>query len=116
MVTGPASPAWDEFHPFSPSAGVFPQQLCVLYLTDLPAYSWWAVKIILLKQSNDLAHIPRFEKVQSVSLFRVCAYLLSHVRLFRDPIDCGPPGSSVHGILQARILEWVAIPFSRGSF
>ena len=28
---------------------------------------------------------------------------------------CSPPGSSVHGILQARILEWVAIPFSRGS-
>ena len=33
-----------------------------------------------------------------------------------DPIDCSPPGSSVHGILQARILQWVAIPFSRGSF
>ena len=32
-----------------------------------------------------------------------------------DPVDCSPPGSSVHGILQARILEWVAIPFSRGS-
>ena len=32
-----------------------------------------------------------------------------------DPMDCGPPGSSVHGILQARILEWVAISFSRGS-
>jgi len=31
-----------------------------------------------------------------------------------DPMDCGPPGSSVHGILQARILEWVAILFSRG--
>ena len=30
-----------------------------------------------------------------------------------DPVDCSPPGSSVHGILQARILEWVAIPFSR---
>ena len=30
-----------------------------------------------------------------------------------DPMDCNPPGSSVHGILQARILEWVAIPFSR---
>jgi len=29
-------------------------------------------------------------------------------------MDCGPPGSSAHGILQARILEWVAIPFSRG--
>ena len=32
-----------------------------------------------------------------------------------DPIDGSPPGSSVHGILQARILEWVATPFSRGS-
>ena len=32
-----------------------------------------------------------------------------------NPKDCSPPGSSVHGILQARILEWVAIPFSRGS-
>ena len=32
-----------------------------------------------------------------------------------DPLDCSPPGSSVHGILQARILEWVAISFSRGS-
>ena len=32
-----------------------------------------------------------------------------------DPMDCSPPGSSVLGILQARILEWVAIPLSRGS-
>ena len=33
-----------------------------------------------------------------------------------DPMNCSPPGSSVHGILQARILEWVAISSSRGSF
>ena len=32
-----------------------------------------------------------------------------------DPMDCSPPGSSVLGILQAGILEWVAIPFSKGS-
>ena len=32
-----------------------------------------------------------------------------------NPMDCSPPGSSVPGILQARTLEWVAIPFSRGS-
>ena len=32
-----------------------------------------------------------------------------------NPVDCSPPGSSVHGILQARILEWVAISFSRGT-
>ena len=32
-----------------------------------------------------------------------------------NPVDCSLPGSSLHGILQARILEWVAIPVSRGS-
>ena len=32
-----------------------------------------------------------------------------------DPMDCRLPGSSVHGIFRARILEWVAISFSRGS-
>ena len=32
-----------------------------------------------------------------------------------NPMDCSPPGSSVHGTVQARKLEWVAIPFSRGS-
>ena len=31
-----------------------------------------------------------------------------------DPVDCSPPGSPVHGILQARIQEWVVISFSRG--
>ena len=41
----------------------------------------------------------------------VCQWL-SCVQLY-DPMDCSPPGSSVHGIAQARILEWAAIPFSR---
>ena len=48
-----------------------------------------------------------FQKSESVQS-------LTHVRLC-DPMDYSPPGSSVHGILQARILEWVAIPFSRES-
>ena len=39
---------------------------------------------------------------------------VSHVQLCH-PMDCGPPGSSVHGIVQARILEWVAISFLTGS-
>ena len=34
---------------------------------------------------------------------------------FCNPMDCSPPGSSLHGFLQARVLEWVAISFSRGS-
>ena len=33
-----------------------------------------------------------------------------------DPMDYSLPGSSVHGIFQARVLEWVAISFSRGSY
>ena len=41
--------------------------------------------------------------------------LLSGVQLFCDPMDYSPPDSSVHGISQSRILEWVAISFSRGS-
>ena len=44
----------------------------------------------------------------------VSAKLLSLVRLC-DPMDCSPPGSSLHGVLQARRLEWVAMPSSRGS-
>ena len=47
----------------------------------------------------------------------VCMFMLScfsHVQLC-DPMDCSPPDSSVHGILQARILEWVTMPSSRGS-
>ena len=34
----------------------------------------------------------------------------------RNPMDCSPPGSSVHGLFQARILEWVAISFSAITF
>ena len=44
---------------------------------------------------------------------RLCRSL-SHVWLC-DLVVCNPPASSVHGILQARVIEWVAIPFSRGS-
>ena len=40
-------------------------------------------------------------------------YSLSCIQLFSYPMDCSPPGSTVHGILQERILEWVANSFSR---
>ena len=46
----------------------------------------------------------------------LCVYSVTHSCLtLCDPMDCSPPGSSVHGILQARTLEWVAVPFSRAS-
>ena len=45
----------------------------------------------------------------------VCAKLFQSCSTLCDPMDYNPPGSSVHGILQARILEWVAMSSSRGS-
>ena len=45
----------------------------------------------------------------------VCLPSLQSCLTLCDPIDCSPPGSSVHGILQARILEWVAMPWFRES-
>ena len=46
---------------------------------------------------------------------RICVCLVTSVGLtFCDPMDCSLTGSSLHGILQARILEWVAVPLSRG--
>ena len=46
---------------------------------------------------------------------RVCVCVTQSRPILCDPTDNSPPGSSVHGILQARILEWVASPFCRGS-
>ena len=53
-----------------------------------------------------------------VAVFLVCVLKVLVTELcptLFNPMDCNPSNSSVHGILQARILEWVAIPFSRGS-
>ena len=58
--------------------------------------------------------ILKAEWYSIVWAYRICsvAYLCSTLCSF---MDCSPPGSSVHGIFQARILEWVAISSSRGS-
>ena len=45
----------------------------------------------------------------------VCVLVAQSYLTLCDPMDCSPPGSSVHGILQGRIMEWLAIPFSRRS-
>ena len=45
----------------------------------------------------------------------VCVNSLQSYLTLCDPMHCSLPGSSAHGILQARIVEWVAVPSSRGS-
>ena len=61
----------------------------------------------LLHYKQILYHLSHGRKVKML-VTQLCLTLC-------DPTDCGPPGSSVHGILQARILEWVAVLISRGS-
>ena len=60
----------------------------------------------LLYSASQILHFLQVEKCVSCSV----------VSNSLPSMDCGPPGSSIHGILQARILEWVAISFSRGIF
>ena len=54
-------------------------------------------------------------KISTSSDIQMHAKLLQSCPTLHNPIDCGPQGPSVHGILQARILEWITISFSRGS-
>ena len=49
----------------------------------------------------------------TMCMFLLLAQLLQSCQTLCNSMDCSPPGSSVHGILQARILEWAAMPFSR---
>ena len=46
----------------------------------------------------------------------MCVLVTQSCLTLCDPRDCSPPGSLVHGIFQARILEWVSLPFSKGVF
>ena len=60
----------------------------------------------------------RFHSVFSTCVLSSQRFVCSVAQLclsLCDPVDCSPPGSAVHGILQARILEWAAMPSSRGS-
>ena len=57
-----------------------------------------------------LTSIPVF--FSSHANFPLCVLVAQSCPTLCDPMDCSPPGSSVHGILQARILEWIAILFS----
>ena len=64
-----------------------------------------------------LFHVQKLVKhLKIIQCNQPCDQSLTPVLLFATPRDCRPSGSSVHGIFQARILEWVAISFARDSF
>ena len=77
---------------------------------NLVGYSPWGCKVSdmteLLSMHNWAHYVFKYEWVSEVT--QSCPTLC-------DPMDCSLPGFSIHGILQARILGWVTISFSRGS-
>ena len=74
-------------------------------------YWIWALDLVI-----HFCYVLGFTFTMSVSFCRFCVLShFSHVWFFVTPIDYSPLGSSVHEILQARLLEWVAMPFSGGS-
>ena len=71
-----------------------------------------------LAELQVMAILFTYDKIlisQIISMMCVCVCVYSAASVVSDPMGCSPPGSSVHGILQARILEWVSMPTSRGS-
>ena len=99
--------------------------MCAKY----PSGSWWSCggqecprfhsyEMCILVASEDNKHI-HFRQLYTVirKVNRHCDsnYWLFSCSVVSNLMDCRPPGSSVYGISQTRILEWVAIPFSRGS-
>ena len=50
--------------------------------------------------------------VHTLHMYAAAAKSLQSCLTLRDPMDCSPPGSSIHGIFQARVLEWAALSFS----
>ena len=88
--------------------------------------TWWATVHGVAKSWTQLSDIIFTINVASwkrywffiiiiiIILIDVCLVTQSCLTLC-EPMDCSPPGFSVHGILQARILEWVVIHFSKGS-
>ena len=80
---------------------------CHIYL--LPIQERWILSFPFHRQENRSPEI-----FSSLSNSDSCVHAQLYLTLW-DPINCSPPGFSFHGIFQGRILEWVAIFYSRGS-
>ena len=74
----------------------------------------WVSVPVMSQGHNSMATFHRFPLYSHCSAL-CCAKSLQSCLTLCDSTDCSPPGFSVHGILQARMLEWVPLPSSRGS-
>ena len=74
------------------------------------AQSWTLLKGLNSSRSNEVKYRDFY--FQKAKTYRIYVHGCLVASVMSDPMDCSPPGFSVHGILQARILEWVAISSS----
>ena len=95
--------------PVCPGSSVFLPALssCTSAL-GLICIFWTLLHLLLFFHGQLLEFTYSFESESESEVTQSCLTL-------GDPVDCSPPGSSVHGILQARVLEWAVSSFSRGS-
>ena len=114
------SPTWEVNHPFVPH---FPS---ISHLVAISVIRWTVRAITVLVFKSPLFYLMRVPKHEGSNagnsiILLLCLIVVVVVLVAQscltlcDPTDSNPPGSSVYGILQARILEWIATPFSRGS-
>ena len=94
----------------STCSGHHPETLLSASCRQQFIWEGWGVGV-LRPCTEDPSWLPRLPQ-GARAVQKVC----QSCRTLCDPMDCSPPGSSVHGILQARMLEWVAILLSRGSY
>ena len=108
------------------------QFVFVLYTLDISGRNWGAfppihsfmqfADLTVTNQKKILTCLNWFASVCWLLLdisplyLHCCCSVAQSCPTFCDPMDCSPPGSSVYGIFQARILEWAAISFSQRSF
>ena len=83
-----------------------------LEMTELLIHTMTQRKELKLVQNFEY-FIWRHRLEKSLNIKKVKVLVAQLCPPLCDPMDCSPSGSSAHGILQARMLEWIAIPFSR---
>ena len=105
--------------PFDPHESASGNQTCKIFV-KVPSTKKESEHLLVFFCLKPLKYLPSQclsdqEQVFSFSASEIPELVPQSCQTLSDPMDCSPPGSSVHAVLQARILEWVAISFSTGS-
>ena len=109
---------WILIHTRRLTAWVSPREAWIAWALQRPEK---ASKNVVIWLSLNICQLARLRRKMSNSVtlglneVKMKVLVAQQCLIVCDSMDSSPPGSSVHGILQARILQWAAIPFSRGS-